>query len=412
MTMKEKKRWILHLDIDAFFASAEVLFNPSLKGKPIVVGGLPNERGVVATASYEARKFGVRSGMSLTKAYQLCPDCVFIRGNYSMYAEISKVFFETLTKFTPDLEMASLDEAYLDLTNCSLLYSSIEKSAKFIKEESEKAIGLSISGGLGSSKFIAKMATEKAKPGGFLYVEHGKEMNFLEKINIEDIPGIGPKSHKIFKIAGVKKIGDIWNFSMEELRKLFGSSGDYIYFLCRGIDNREVVSLRYPKSLSRETTFFKDIWETELILAHFAYLSDRIAEALRGAELSAHVIEIKVRFSDFSTHTRREYILIPTNDMFEIYNISKRLFLENFSSHKLAIRLVGVKVSKLCHGKNILIFGADLKKKKERLFQAIDKVRGKYGFGKLLIGGEKLLENIYEKDEERGFTLKTSSLTK
>ncbi len=410
--MKEKNRWILHLDIDAFFASAEVLFNPSLKEKPIIVGGMPNERGVVATASYEAREFGVCSGMSLIKAYQICPDCIFLRGNYSRYAEISKIFFETLIKFTPDLEMASIDEAYLDLTNCSLIYSPMEKIAKFIKEEAEKAIGLSISGGLGSSKFIAKLATEKTKPRGFLYVEHEKEMEFLENINVENIPGIGPKSYKILKIAGLKKIGDLWKFSIEELRKLFGSSGDYIYFLCRGIDSREVIPLRFPKSLSRETTFLKDIWETELILAHFAYLSDRLAEALRKSDLSAHVIEIKVRFSDFSTHTRREPLLIPTNDMFEIYNISKRLFLENFSCYKLAIRLVGVKASGLCYGKNILIFGADVKKKKEKLFQAIDRVRGKYGFGKLLTGEEKLLENIYEEDEERGFTLKTSSLTK
>lgn len=407
-----KKRWILHLDIDAFFASAEVLFNPSLKGKPIVVGGLPHERGVVATASYEARKFGVHSGMPLTKAYQLCPDCIFLRGNYSKYARISRIFFETLFNFTPDLEMASLDEAFLDLTNCSLLYPSIEKAAELIKEEAEKRTGLKISGGLGANKFIAKLATEKAKPGGFFYVEHGKEMEFLENIEIEKIPGIGPKSLKIFKIIGVEKIGDLWKFSSEELRKLLGSYGDYVYLLSRGVDEREVISFRFPKSMSRETTFPHDIWETELILAHFAYLSDRLAETLRKSNFRSSVIEIKVRFSDFSTHIKRESVFPPTNDPFEIYNISKNLFLKNFSSHKLAIRLVGVKASGLWSGEIIPLFGTHEKMKKEKLLKAIDKVREKHGFGKLLIGKEKILESIYERDEERGFTLKTSSLTK
>jgi DNA polymerase-4 len=410
--MKERKRWILHLDIDAFFASAEALFNPSLRGKPIIVGGLPNERGVVATASYEARKFGVYSGMPLKKAYELCPNCIFLRGNYSRYAEISNIFFNTLSEFTPDLEMASLDEAYLDLTKCSLLYPSMEEIGKFIKEEAEKRTGLSISGGLGSSKFIAKLATEKAKPGGFLYVEHGREMEFLENINIENIPGIGPKSSRILKIIGVEKIGDLWKFSIEELRKFFGSSGDYIYLLCRGLDSSEVVPFRNPKSVSRETTFLQDIWETRLILAHFAYLSDRLAETLRKSNLSAHIIEIKVRFSDFSTHTKRETLLIPTNDNFEIYQISKKLFLKNFSSHKLAIRLVGVRASGFSYGRTIPIFEGDERRRKEKLLKAIDRIREKYGFGKLLTGVEKLLEEIYERDEERGFTLKTSSLTK
>lgn len=410
--MKERKRWILHLDIDAFFASAEVFLNPSLKGKPIIVGGLPNERGVVATASYEARKFGVCSGMPLKKAYQLCPNCIFIRGDYSKYAKLSKIFLNTLSKFTPDLEMASLDEAYLDFTNCSLLYSSMERISKSIKEEVEERTGLSISGGLGSSKFIAKLATERAKPGGFSYIEHGKEMEFLKNINIENIPGLGSKSSRALKIIGVEKIGDLWRFSIEELRKLFGSSGEHIYFLSRGIDSSEVIPLRNPKSISRETTFVKDIWETELILAHFAYLSDRLAEALRKSNLTAHIIEIKVRFSDFSTHTKRESLLIPTNDMFEIYEISKKLFLKNFSYHKLPIRLVGAKASVLSYGRITPIFSGDERRKKERLLKTIDMIREKYGFGKLLIGEEKLLEEIYERDEERGFILKTSSLTK
>lgn len=407
-----KRRWILHLDIDAFFASAEALFNPSLKGKPIIVGGLPTERGVVATASYEAREFGVYSGMPLTKAYQLCPHCIFIRGNYSKYAEISRKFFETLLHFTPDLEMASLDEAYLDLTHCALLYSSIERTAKLIKEKAENITGLKMSGGLGSNKFIAKLATEKAKPGGLLYVEHGKEMQFLENINIEKIPGIGPKSLRILKIIGVEKIGDLWKFSVGELRKILGSFGDHVYFLARGIDESEVIPLRFPKSISRETTFPNDIWETEIILAHFAYLSDRLAETLRKSNLTAYTIEIKVRFSDFSTHTRRESVYPPTNDPFEIYNISKKLFLESFSCHKLAIRLVGVKAFGLLEGNITPLFEIQQKMKKEKLLKAIDRVREKHGFSKLLIGKEKLLESIYERDEERGFILKTSSLTR
>ncbi|MGQ9617350.1 MAG: DNA polymerase IV [Candidatus Aminicenantia bacterium] len=410
--MTKRNRWILHLDIDAFFAAVEVILNPSLKGKPVVVGGLPKERGVVATASYEARKFGVYSGMPLTKAYQLCPNCIFIRGSYSKYSEISKIFFKTLYKFTPDLEMASLDEAYLDLSRCSLIYSSIEDSAKLIKEEAEKATGLSISGGLGSNKFIAKIATEEAKPGGFVYVEQGREMDFLKDISIEKIPGIGAEAFEILKMTGIEKIGDIWNLSKKDLCLILGPIGEDVYFLARGIEEREVVSFRYPKSISRETTFPEDIWEDELILAHFSYLSDRLSETLRSSNLSAYTIEIKVRFSDFSTFTRRKSLSIPTNDMFEIYKISRQLFLQNFSSRKLAIRLVGVKASELTAGNTNSIFEAEKRKKREELFKAIDRVREKYGFTKLIIGKEKILEKIYKKEDERGFILKTSCLTK
>ncbi len=410
--MKKKTRWILHLDIDAFFASVETILNPSLKGKPVIVGGLPNERGVVATASYEARKFGVYSGMPLSKAYQLCPNCVFIRGDYSKYAEISRIFFETLFKFTPDIEMASLDEAYLDLTNCSHLYPSIVEGAKFIKREAERATGLSISGGLGANKFIAKLATEMAKPGKFFHVEHGREEDFLERISIESMPGIGPKTLEILKIIGIEEIGDLRKFSISELCKIFGYRGKGIYFLCRGIDTSGVLSFPPCKSISRETTFPKDIWDTELILAHLAYLSDRLAETLRKSNISAYTIEIKARFSDFSTHARRESLFLPTNDMFEIYNICKKLFLRNFSFHKLAIRLVGVRASELFDGRTLPVLGTEDKKRREELLKAVDRIREKYGFDKIITGEEKLLENIYERNKERGFILKTSSLTK
>ena len=406
-----KRRCIVHIDIDAFFAAVEELLNPSLKGKPVIVGGLPHERGVASTASYEARKYGVHSGMSLRKAYQLCPHGIFIRGNYQIYSAFSENFFRILSCYTPDVENASLDEAYLDLTRCRPLYSSFSKTAGEIKHRVERELGLTVSVGIGPNKLLAKLATSKAKPGGLFEVVPGEEENFLRNLGIEALPGVGPKSQVILRMLGVHKVGELWGLPRASLRSLFGLNGEDVYLQARGIDSRPLLAPSVPKSISRETTFLKDLWDRRLLLAHLAYLCDRLTLALRKQRLFAHIIEVKVRYSDFKTEARRHLLITPLQEMGRIFEIARDLFLPLFSGSRLSLRLVGVKASDLARVRPLSLF-EPYAERQERLGYAVDRVREKYGFGSLLTIREKMLGGLYDFEKERGFVLKTASLTK
>ena len=405
------RRCIVHIDIDAFFAAVEELLNPSLKGKPVIVGGLPHERGVASTASYEARKYGVHSGMPLRKAYELCPDGVFVRGNYQIYSAFSKKFFDVLSRYTPDVEEASLDEAYVELTRCRPLYSSFSRAAREMKHQVEKELGLTVSVGMGPSKLLAKLATNKAKPGGLVEVESGYEEEFLKDLGIESLPGVGPKAQVILRMLNIHKIGDLWGLPRATLRSLFGLNGEELYLQSRGMDSRPLMTASIPKSVSRETTFLEDLWDRRLLLAHLAYLCDRLTLPLRKGRLFAHIIEVKVRYSDFQTEARRRLLLSPLQDMGEIFRIAKELFLQLFSGSRLSLRLVGVKASDLVRTRPLSLF-EPYSERRERLGIAVDEVREKHGFGSLLTVREKMLESVYRFEKDRGFVLKTASLTK
>jgi len=406
-----KRRCVVHVDIDAFFAAVEELLDPSLKGKPVIVGGLPNERGVASTASYEARRYGVHSGVPLAKAYQLCPNGIFIRGNHQIYSAFSRKFFHILSQYTPDVEKASLDEAYLDFTWCSHLYPSFSSTAREIKQKVEKELGLAVSVGIGPNKLLAKLATNKAKPAGLVEIKPGREEKFLKDLGIESMPGIGPKAQGIFRMLNIRKVSDLWGLPRATLRSLFGLNGEEFYLQSRGIDSRPIVTACVPKSVSRETTFLEDIWDRRLLLAHLAYLCDRLALPLRKECLFTHVIEVKVRYSDFKTVARRRLLVSPLQEMGKIYRIAQELFLQLFSTSRLSLRLVGVKASNLVRARPLSLF-EPYSWRQEGLGSAVDQVREKYGFGSLLTAREKMLESIYSFEKERGFVLKTASLTK
>ncbi len=406
-----KRRYILHVDIDAFFAAVEVLLNPSLKGKPVIVGGLPHERGVASTASYEARKYGVRSGMPLAKANRLCPQGVFLRGNFQIYQAFSRRFIQVLSRFTPDVEAASLDEAYLDLTRCRRLYPSFSKAARDIKTAVEKELGISVSAGAGSSKGLAKLATGKAKPGGLEEIPPGDEEKFLKGLDIEQLPGIGPKAQVIMHMLNVRKIGDLLGLPRATLRSLFGLNGEEIYLQVRGLDHRPVDRNDTSKSLSRETTFLQDIWEQRLLLAHLAYLCDRLSLGLRQEKLFAHIIEVKLRWSDFRTESRRRLLVEPVREMGDIFRIARDLFAGLHSGSRLSLRLIGVKGSDLVRHKPLSLF-KPYSPREEHLGSAVSKVRQKYGFGSLVTAREKMLDDLYEFTPEQGYVLKTASLTR
>jgi len=408
---KTKRRCIVHIDIDAFFAAVEVLLNPSLRDKPVIVGGLPHERGVASTCSYEARRYGVHSGMPLRKAYQLCPQGVFVRGNYQVYQAFSEKFFRILHEYTPDVEEASLDEAYLELTRCRHLYDSFPQAARGIKARVEKETGLKVSVGVAPNKVLAKLATKRAKPAGFFEVEEGCEEDFLRGLAIEDLPGIGPKAQVIMRMLNVRKIGDLWGLPRPTLRSIFGLEGEEVFLQSRGIDSRPVVLRSEPKSVSRETTFLEDLWDRRLLLAHLAYLCDRLTLALRRERLYAHIIEVKVRYSDFKTEGRRRLLLTPLREMGGIYRIAEELFQGLFSSSRLSLRLVGVKASDLVRSRPLSLY-EPYSEREEHLGAAVDRVREKYGFGSLLTVRERMLDAVYDFERRRGFVLKTASLTK
>jgi len=408
---KIKRRCIVHIDIDAFFAAVEVLLNPSLLGQPVIVGGLPHERGVASTCSYEARRYGVHSGMPLRKAYQLCPQGVFVRGNYQVYQAFSEKFFRILHEYTPDVEEASLDEAYLDLTRCRPLYASFSAAARGIKARVERETGLKVSVGVAPNKVLAKLAAKRAKPAGFFEVEEGGEEDFLRGLGIESLPGIGPKAQVILRMLNVQKIGDLWGLPRPTLRSIFGLGGEEVFLQSRGIDSRPVVSRSEPKSVSRETTFLEDLWDRRLLLAHLAYLCDRLTLALRRERLYAHIVEVKVRYSDFKTEGRRRLLLTPLQEMGGIYRIAEELFLGLFSSSRLSLRLVGVKASDLVRSRPLSLY-EPYSEREEHLGEAVDRVREKYGFGSLLTVRERMLDAVYEFERRRGFVLKTASLTK
>ncbi len=405
------RRCIVHIDIDAFFSAVEELLDPSLKGKPVIVGGLPHERGVASTASYEARKYGIHSGMPLRQAHQLCPHGVFIRGNYQVYRTFSENFLRILSRFTPDVESASLDEAYLDLTRCRPLYPSFSRAVREIKRQVERELGLAVSVGVGANKTLAKLATNRAKPGGLFEILPGQEDVFLKDLGIELLPGIGPKAQVILRMLNIHKIGDLWGLPRATMRSLFGLNGEEIYLQARGVDSRPLAAAGVPKSVSRETTFLEDIWDRRLLLAHLAYLCDRLTLALRKDRLFAHIVEVKVRYSDFKTEGRRRLLLSPLQDMGEIFRIGRELFEGLYSGSRLSLRLVGVKASDLVRGRPLSLF-EPYSPRQERLGSAMDRVRAKYGFGSLLTVREKMLDEIYSFERDRGFVLKTASLTK
>jgi len=405
------RRFIVHVDIDAFFAAVEVLLNPALKGKPLIVGGLPHERGVASTCSYEARRYGVHSGIALRTAAKLCPEGVFVRGNYQVYQAFSEKFFNVLRCYTPDVEETSIDEAYLDFTRCRRLYPSLPAAARGLKARVERETGLSVSVGVGPNKVLAKLATGRAKPAGYFEIEAGREAEFLRDVPIDRLPGIGPKTQVVMRMLNVQKIGDLWGLPQATLHSIFGLGGDEIFLQSRGLDNRPLVTGGDPKSVSRETTFLQDLWDGRLLLAHLAYLCDRLTLALREGRFYAHSIEVKARYADFRTEVRRRLLVVPRREMTDVFRIAQELFLDLWGGSRLPLRLVGVKALDLTRSKPLSLF-EPYSDRPERLGTAVDQVREKFGFASVLTIREKMLDEVYPEDRDRGFVLKTASLTR
>src|SRR5579872_6030438 len=337
-------RTFFHLDMDAFFVSVEELFDPSLKGKPVVVGGRPNERGVVSAASYAARKFGVHSAMPLRTAYKLCPQAIFVDGHRERYGEYSHRVFETLQKFSPKVEMASIDEAYLDMSGTERLHGPPLAAASRLHELVKKSTDLNCSIGAASSRLVAKIASDQAKPNGILWIVPGNEAQFLAPLEVRKIPGVGKVTEKNLHACGIRKVGDLAALDSNLLEERFGKWGLALAGKALGQDaggwfDGEVGDRGDPKSISHEHTFSVDTAEAARLDAMLVRLAEMVARRLRDHHLFARTMQIKLRYSDFSTFTRSRTLDHATQIDTELAEAARSLFHKAWTGKP--IRLIG-----------------------------------------------------------------------
>jgi len=401
----------MHIDLDAFFVSVEQVLNPELKGKPVVVGGKPDRRGVVAAASYEARAFGLHSGMPLATASRLCPQTIFIEGSFPRYRDASKKFMAILADFSPYLEPMGLDEAYLDATGFESIHGSIRQMAVAIKKRIKDELGLCASVGIAGCKVVAKVASDLSKPDGLLEVPAGEERSFLAPLPVVQLPGVGKKSERVLRGLGINTIGQLAALPLGILKSHFGIAGVIIHNHANGIDERKVEPPGEARSISRETTFGRDTSDGSLLSATLRYLSEKVGSALRRQGKQAGCITLKLRYADFTTITRQQTLSQAGDSDQIIFDTGCKLLKKELSAGKQAVRLIGIGVASLVEsGRQLdMLDASDMRLKK--LDMAIDRIRQKYGFTAIQTGRTLLLKDIFPANDE-GYTLQTPSLSR
>jgi len=402
---------IMHIDLDAFFVSVEQALNPELKGKPVVVGGRPDRRGVVASASYEARAFGLHAGMPLATACRLCPQATFIQGSFPRYRHASQRFMAILADFSPYLEPVSLDEAYLDVTGFESIYGSIHQMAVAIKKRIKAELELCASVGIASCKVVAKVASELSKPNGLLDIARGNERSFLAPLPIGKLPGIGKKTERVLKDSGITTIGELSIMPLTTVKSHFGASGEILHRFANGIDGRKVEPPAEAKSISRETTFGKDTRNRPRLTATLRYLSERVGSELRQYGKQARCVTLKLRYADFTTITRRHSLRQASDADQTIFDTGLQLLNQALSQQKQPIRLIGIGVSSLVESGRQLDMLDSSAQRLAQLNRAIDRIRQKYGFTAIQTGRTLLLKDSFPTTGE-GYTLHTPSLSR
>jgi len=374
---------ILHVDMDAFYVSVEELENPSLRGKAVIVGADPDGRGVVTAASYEARKFGVHSAQPIGKAKRLCPHAIFLRGNYARYHHYSERIYKIFGDFTPDVEMVSIDEAYLDLTGSERLNGPALCAADRLIRTVKNQTGLNCSVGAATSHVVAKIASDQAKPHGLLYVLPGREAAFLAPLPVRRMPGIGKVTEPELASLGIWRIGDIQAFGLERLRERFGKYGEWLHAKSQGQD---IEAYRYgeeTKQISHETTFERDTDDASELERTLSLLSQRVARRLREHGFFARTVGLKIRFAPFHTVTRDVTLDEPTQLDAVIFTQALGLFRKAFKPGA-KLRLLGVRAAHLERRefqRNLL--DAPEHDRLDRLARTADAVRDKFGFDSL-----------------------------
>lgn len=378
---------ILHIDMDAFFVSVELLARPELRGLPVIVGGGPNQRGVVTSASYEARKFGVHSAMPLRTAGKLCPHGIFLDGHHDLYGQWSDRIAAIMGKYSPLVEMASIDEAYVNLAGTERLHGPPVAAAHKLLREITSTTSLPCSGGLGATRLVAKVASEQAKPRGFAWIAAGQEPIFLAPLAVRKIPGVGRVTEAALKNLGIEEIAQLQCLSLESLEEFFGRWGTALYRKARGIDSYEFFIDAEPKSLSHNQTFGEDTNDRERLESMLSYLCQRVSKRLRDAGLHARRITLTLRYANFKTITRNHTLAEP-GDLDTLFLAAIRGLFAHAWDGRAMLRLVGVGLSSFSSGSGQLdLLDGDRRDKLERLARATDKLRDRFGFSKVQLGG-------------------------
>jgi len=372
-------RKIIHIDMDAFFASVEQRDAPKLKGKPVIVGGDPEGRGVVAAASYEARAFGVRSAMPLSQAKRLCPKAIFVRTRIDRYRQASEQIAEILHCFTPLVEQVALDESYLDVTHSERLLGPSVDIARRIKEEIRSRVGLTASAGVAPNKFLAKIASGLNKPDGLTIVPAEQAEEFLKELPVSKIGGVGKVTEKALKEMGISTIGELSKRPLGELTARLGKAGERLYELARGIDDEPVVVSSASKQIGQEETFAKDTEDLGFLRKVLLEQCERVAQRARAAGLKGKNVSIKLRYSNFRTITRSGALAAFTDQTGEIYaEAIKQLARVELKGKK--VRLLGVTLANLQTGtEEQLSLFAQGSRKSARATQAMDQIWERYG---------------------------------
>jgi DNA polymerase-4 len=395
-----KERSILHIDMDTFFVSVERLFDEGLRGRPVIVGGDPSQRGVVAACSYEARECGVHSAMPLAKAGKLCPGAAYLPGNFKAYIHYSGLVRDILDEYTPLIEHAGIDEAYLDLSGCRLALGDPADVARQIRKRIADELGLPSSAGLSAAKVVSKVASAAAKPNGFLEIKPGGELAFLSPLPVERLPGVGPVCRASLSDLGIRTVGDLALLPVEALESLLGSWGRVLHEHARGIDRRRLEESRLPRSVSRETTYDTDTIDYEMVRSTLLLLSERCCGALRKDGLAAGRIAVKLRHSDFKTYMKFRTLDVATDQEQVVYGAASELF-DRLLDRGVRIRLVGVALTGLvsagCQGELFAGTGAGRDAGRpsslrlDDLNESVDRIRERYGFSAIVRGSTAAL---------------------
>jgi len=372
---------ILHVDMDAFFVSVELLERPELCGKPVVVGGRPDQRGVVSAASYEARKFGIHSAMPLRTAGRLCPHAIFLDGHHEKYSEWSDRVASILAKFSP------IVEAYLDLSGTERLHGPPLAAADKLLRTITRQTGLPCSGGLATTRITAKVASDQGKPRGLVWVAPGMEARFLAPLPIRKIPGIGEVTERALRALGIETVEQLASHSQEKLEKVFGQWGTALYRKARGGDAYEFLIDAEPKSISHNHTFGEDTADVAEMESMLSHLSQKACKRLREAGLCTRTLTLTIRYAGFETYTRSKTLLEPAQLDTDIFAVFLNLFRQHRNA-KRKVRLLGVALSALSHGAQQLdLLESGRREKLEKLTKAADGLRDKFGFTSVQFGG-------------------------
>lgn len=376
-----ENRTIMHVDLDAFFASIEQRDHPELKGKPVIIGGRPDERGVVSTCSYEARRFGVRSAMPLVEAYRRCPQGIFLPGSMSKYQEASQQVHEIFRSFTPLVESISIDEAFLDLTGCERLFGPPDEIARKVKQAIVKQVQITASAGIAPNKFLAKIASELKKPDGFVWIKPGEVQQVLHPLPIGRLWGVGPKTAERLTELGIKTIGDLAVYHPALLCKALGKAqAEHLQELANGIDDRAVILGEDAKSMGHEHTFSVDVADLDEVEAVLLHLAEKVGRRLRQDGLSGRTVALKLRYHDFTTLTRHTTLKEATNLDKEIYQAARELLRKAYNGQ--LVRLIGVSLQNLSHGSlhQISLLGDDAEQiRRAKLASTMDRIKTRFG---------------------------------